>query len=260
MLQGEFAKVDINNNNRTDIFSIGQALGTMALRESNGFVLAAENGFGLMGSENDTFLLLENSPIERKKEVRFNDGAVDPVGRFLCGTMEWDGAKDIGELYSLDTNGKTKLLETGLEISNGMDWTPDGKVFYLTDTLKHVIYAYDYNLETGDISNRRNHIVFAKDEFPDGMTVDVYGEFWVAMWGGSKIVHFDKAGHRLEEIMLPVSHPTSCCFGGENMDILFITTSQFPLTEDERRKCPDAGKTFAVKTKTKGQIQQRYRG
>ncbi len=95
-----------------------------------------------------------------------------------------------------------------------MGWNDNMNIYFVIDTLKHAIFAYDYKIETGDISNKRIHIEFSKDEFPDGMTIDSEGGFWVALWGGSKIVHFDNMGNRIEEISLPVLHPTSCCFGG----------------------------------------------
>ena len=130
----------------------------------------------------------------------------------------------------------------------------------MIDTLRQVMYAYDYQIETGEISNRRIHIQFEENEFPDGMCIDSDGGFWVAMWGGSKVIHFDKNGLKMLDINMPVSHPTSCCFGGKDMKTLFITSSKLPLTDVEKKQYPMAGKTFKVETETIGQQQLQYHG
>jgi sugar lactone lactonase YvrE len=141
-----------------------------------------------------------------------------------------------------------------------MGWNPEKDTFFMIDTLRHAVYAFDYDLKTGNISNKREYIQFKETEFPDGMTIDSKGGFWIAMWEGSRIVHFDKNGVKIKEILLPVLYPTSCCFGGKELKTLFITTSKLPLSEKERKKSPLAGRIFKVETNTIGQIEPRFNG
>ncbi len=92
------------------------------------------------------------------------------------------------------------------------------------------------------------------------MTIDSKGGFWVAMWEGGKVIHFDKTGKRIKEISVPALHTTSCCFGGKDLTTLFITTSKLPLSEKERKENPLAGRTFFVETDTKGQLEPKFNG
>jgi len=260
LLQGKYYKADISTN-MVEEFSVGQPLGFLALREKQkGLVMGVRDGFGFYDEEKNIFDLIEPSPEQNNSKVRFNDGAVDPKGRVFGGTMEWDGAENQGKLFRLNTDRSWNLLEENIHISNGMDWNPQKDAYYLIDTLRHVVYAYDYDMGTGTISNRRIHIQFEENEFPDGMSVDSEGGFWIALWGGSKVVHFDANGIRSEEITVPVTHPTSCCFGGQDMKTLFITSSTLPLSEQELKAKPLAGRLFRVETDIQGQYQKRYHG
>ena len=251
LLKGHLLVGDLSNF-QIKKFIIGKALGVLALRKSGGLVLAAENDFIFFDTDKNKGNIIASVPEIVEHSTRFNEGAIDPKGRFLAGTMTWDGATDIGKLYRLDSDQTVTQLEESLHIPNGMGWSTDGSIFYLTDTTKHIIYAYDYDLKTGNISNRRVHIQFEDDEFPDGMTIDTEGHFWIAFWGGSKVGHFDSEGNHIEDIELPVPHPTSCCFGGPDMKTLFITTSQLVLSDAEKRRHPLAGRTFKVVTDSLG--------
>jgi len=230
-------------------YDVGQPIGVLALKKSGGVITALRDGYAHFDEELQKTDLIYNT-VDANPGTRFNDGAVDPRGRFLAGTMTFNGEEQIGKLFSLDTDFKATELETSLFIPNGMDWA--GDTFYLTDTNQHLIFAYDYDLGTGRISNRRPFIEFADDEYPDGCCIDSQGGFWVAMWGGGKLCRFDKNGNKIEEIDLPVAHPTSCCFGGEDLNILFITTSRLLLSEAEIKDNPQAGKLLSMDTELKG--------
>ncbi|MDW7693546.1 SMP-30/gluconolactonase/LRE family protein [Flammeovirgaceae bacterium SG7u.111] len=257
LLRGKYYKADANTG-VVKGYEMGQPLGVMALCNEGSVVAALKDGFAYYNEKADILEIMEN-PEKSLPETRFNDGAVDPKGRFLAGTMKHDGSKPIGSLYSFETGKKAKKLEEDIYITSGMDWSVDGKTFFLTDTNRHVIWAYDYDLETGNISNRRDHIVFGKDEYPDGMCIDSEGGFWVAMWEGSKLSHFDADGNKIEDIPLPVKYPTSCCFGGDDMKELFITTSLLELDDEEREETRTAGKVLSIRTNVKGKKQYRFR-
>ena len=240
--------------------SIGQPLGVMALREAGGMVLAAHDGFGFTDMEPKSPVILFNNPQPDFPETRFNDGKVDPLGNFVAGTMTFTGEQPIGHLYRLQPDKTVDCLESKLMLSNGIDWSPDSNTCYLVDTNRHVVYAYDYNLRNVAISNRRNFIDFSKDEFPDGLCIDTAGNCWIAMWGSSQLIQFDATGKKSKVIELPVTHPTSCCFGGPQLSTLFITTSKHVLTADEIRQQPLAGKILKIETAFQGQVMRRFKG
>jgi xylono-1,5-lactonase len=200
------------------------------------------------------------SPEQHNPDVRFNDGAVDPRGRFFAGTMQWDGRPALGKLFRLDPDRTITQWEKDIFITNGMGWSPDQRTFYLVDTFAPILYAYDYEIETGDIHNRRDFVVFEEGEYPDGMTIDSEGGFWIAMWSAGKVIRLDPSGKHIGEIRLPVTHPTSCCFGGPDLKTLFITTSQLPLSEKEKAEQPLAGRIFVLETDTTGQVEPRFKG
>jgi len=184
---------------------------------------------------------------------RFNDGKCDAKGRYFAGTMDNNEKEIKGSLYSFDGNA-VKKLEENLFISNGLGWSPDSKKFYLTDSPKRVIFVYDYDLELGIISNKK---VFAsideKDGYPDGLCVDNEGYIWSAHWYGWKITRYAPDGSIDSIYDMPVPKVTSCNFGGENLDTLFITTAAFELSDEELKNAPLSGYTFTLKTKVQGQ-------
>lgn len=263
LLQGLFFTADLVTG-AVGSRSVGQPLGVLAPRESGGLVMALRDGFALFSETTSELTWLYDRAAAHADPhhppMRFNEGAVDPLGRFLAGTMTFDGGQNVGQLYVLHPDHRVTELTHSLHIPNGMNWSLDGNTFFLTDTGQHVIYAYDYDLITGAIANRREFIRFRDDEFPDGMTVDSEGGFWVAMWSGGCIRRFDAAGQPQETIPLPVTHPTSCCFGGNAMTDLFITTSRLVLTDAEQRAQPLAGQLLHLPTNMTGQVQRRYAG
>jgi len=259
LLNGSYFKVDWDSG-ISEEFNVGQELGVMALREKGGLVLGVRDGFGFYDEKTKKMQLIPNSPELEVPEKRMNDGAVDPAGRFFAGTMEYNGANDSGKLYRLNHDLSWVCLEENIFIANGMGWSPDKNTYYLIDTNRNVMHAYDYDVYTGNIKNKRIHIQWNKNEFPDGMCVDSEGGFWVAMWEGYKVSHFDAKGTWIEDIQLPVKHTTSCCFGGEDLKTLLITTSHLNLSKKEKEENPLAGRCFTIETDIKGQIEPRFKG
>lgn len=144
-------------------------------------------------------------------------------------------------------------MESGLTISNGMGWSPDGGTFYLTDSPLRRIYAYDHDEESGEITGRR---VFAdltgSPAFPDGLAVDAEGCVWSAQWDGWCVIRFAPDGREIQRLELPVQRPTSCCFGGPELRTLYITSASVGLSEREIQVCPLSGDLFRVDTETQG--------
>ena len=190
--------------------------------------------------------------------ARFNDGKVDPRGRFWAGTL---GEDNQSCLYKLDPDGSVQIMETGIQISNGLGWSPDLKTMYYTDSPLRVIYAYDFDLNSGSINNRRKFVkVPREDGFPDGLTVDSEGFIWSAHWDGWRVTRYDPDGKIERVIYLPVQRPTSCAFGGPDLDQLFITSAWTGLSETERQEQPLAGDLFLVHGEVKGRKEYDFLG
>jgi sugar lactone lactonase YvrE len=194
-------------------------------------------------------------PLEGVPESRFNDGAVDPGGRFWAGTMNTANpdAPQNG-LYRIDEAGGCVHVFSGITISNGIDWTPDGRIMYYTDTERGTITAYDFDARTGSLAEAR---VFARiDEAegaPDGLCVDAEGHVWSAIWGGSKVIRFAPNGERSAEYALPATQVTSCAFGGRDLSELYVTTARSGLDEGELDAQPLAGDLFRIRPGVRGQ-------
>lgn len=191
---------------------------------------------------------------------RFNDGKCDPAGRFWAGTMSMTGEKNKGALYCLDpVTGCRKVLD-GVTISNGLAWSPDHRTLYYIDTPTREIAAFPYDPETGALGERRVAVRFGDEPgSPDGMTIDSEGMLWVAVWGGSRVDCWNPAtGKRLETIAVPATNVTSCAFGGDGLDELYITTASVGLDPQAQAEEPLAGGLFRASTGTRGFPAFRY--
>jgi sugar lactone lactonase YvrE len=236
--------------NRDRIIQLDELVSCVVLRESGGVVLTLQSGFAGfdLDTEQINFLIQpENHPLSN----RFNDGKCDPFGRFLAGTMAIDETPRAGALYCLDEHLKIKRLLGELSISNGIGWSPDYLTMYLIDSPTKNVFAFDYDLDQGNISNRRV-VVTIPDElkgYPDGMAIDQEGMIWVALWAGFKVTRWNPhTGELLQSISLPAPNVTSCTFGGLNMNELYITTARKDLDQAALAQYPLAGSVFRLKT------------
>jgi sugar lactone lactonase YvrE len=184
---------------------------------------------------------------------RFNDGKCDPAGRFLAGTMDMGEKIPGGALHSFDGSQVTRLLE-GVCISNGLAWSSDHETFYHIDTPTREVKAFDYDLATGQIANPR--VVICVPEalgWPDGMTSDMDGNLWIAMWSGAQVTRWNpRTGRLLEQIPLPAKLVTSCVFGGENLNELYITSARRGLDQADLTAYRYSGSLMRVKTRVQG--------
>jgi len=245
------------DNGQWNTFEIGQAVGCLAFRKSGGLVLGMREGLAFWDPHTAEIVIID-SPEAGRENARFNDGKVGPGGRFWAGTL---GENDQSALYRLDPDLKVHIMETGIQISNGIGWSPDQRTMYYTDTLQRVIYAYDFDLESGSIEKRRKFVTVPEEEgYPDGLTVDSEGFIWSAHWDGWRITRYDPDGKIDKVIYLPVQRPTSCTFGGQDLDLLFITSAWTGLGDAERREQPLAGDIFMVYADVKGQKENLFLG
>jgi sugar lactone lactonase YvrE len=195
------------------------------------------------------------SEVERKLgDNRFNDGKCDSSGRFWAGTMNMKEDAPTGALYCLHRDRSVKKVVSRVTNSNGLGWTPDDRTMFFTDTGAKTVSAFDYSASSGRIKNRRTVMDFSESKLlPDGMAVDSDGMIWIAFCGASVVSRWNPStGKKLDELRLPVTLVTSCCFGGEKLDELFITTARVGLKGEELKKQPQAGALFRVKLDTRG--------
>jgi sugar lactone lactonase YvrE len=229
----------------------GGILPSIAFRQQGGFLFCTGHGFCLADPSGVVIQRLAD-PEAGKADARFNDGAVDPAGRYWAGTMTEQGATS--SLYCLDSRRSVTRMETGLTITNGMGWSPDRKIMYLTDTKRKLIYAYDYDLERGAIDHRRIFVDTSNyPGLPDGISVDTQGFVWSVQNMGGAINRYDPAGKLERTISTPTSAPTSCTFGGEQLTDLYITSSVRLAAQSEKDAPSLAGALFRLPCEVAGQ-------
>jgi sugar lactone lactonase YvrE len=226
-------------------FQVHGHLGAAAPAADGGYVLAAGPGFLYV---DDAGVIRELAqPEAGRTDVRMNDGACDPQGRFWAGTMAYDETPGAGRLYRLELDGSCTQVLTGLTISNGIGWSPDGTTMYFADSGTGDIDAFHFDPATGDLGRRRTiaHIS-TPNVAPDGLTVDHQGNIWVALWNGGALAQYHPDGSLLNTIPLPVDRPTSCAFGDIGGETLFVTTARDGLDEATLGRQPDAGRLLRL--------------
>jgi sugar lactone lactonase YvrE len=230
----------------------------LGLRRAGGFVVAGRDGFALWHDESGTYEPLVD-PEEHLPDSRFNDGAVDPAGRFWAGTMDTkDPAAAESSLYRL-SGGTCDRMLSSVTVANGIDWSPDGRTMYFTDTLRGAIDAFDFDPHTGDVTKRRPFARIDDAEGkPDGLCVDADGCVWSALWGGSRVIRLLPNGERAGEYAVPATQVTSCAFGGAGLDELYITTARSGLGAEELAGQPLAGDLFRLLPGVSGQRPHAY--
>jgi sugar lactone lactonase YvrE len=245
------------------IIDVGQPVSAVGLGADGGLVLAIRDGFGLVHPGSDRV----GEIIEVEKDVtgnRMNDGRCDPAGRFWAGTMatRWEEEPCAGALYRLDgTSGAlaaTKILG-GITVSNGIDWTPDGRQMYYVDSPTQRVDVFDFDAGTGILRNRSAFAtVPAADGLPDGLVVDADGGVWVALFGAGRLRRYSPSGRIDQDIQLPVTLVTSAAFGGADLADLYITTARHRLTAEERDRQPHAGSLFGCRPGQAGKPAHRF--
>jgi sugar lactone lactonase YvrE len=229
-----------------------EMIGMVVPYNENSLVVALQGGLALFHLETgqlDWLTEIEKDSIENRP----NDGKCDSRGRLWLGTMHKGASINSGSLYCMQKNLITSKL-TSLTISNGMAWSRDDKHFYFIDSSLHRIDQYGFDSITGDIQFERTAVTIPSEMgLPDGMTIDEEGMLWVAQWGGFCVCRWDpNTGSLLHKIEVPVPQVTSCTFGGENLDVLFVTTARVGLSEELLLKYPESGHVFSAQMKVRG--------
>lgn len=247
-----------NPSNRADeIIHLPVLATTLVEMTGGGFLVSGIDGIYSFNHDfNDMHKVLcleQNNPV-----TRFNDGKADASGRLWVGSMHMEGKPGYGSLYCVDQNYAVERKLNNVDISNGIVWTSDRTLMYYTHTLSGEILCFDYNNDTGRITNQQTVFEFC-DQYPDGMAIDACNNLWIAIWGESKVVCLDTASRCITQIV-DVQAPlvSAVAFGGENLQTLYITTSRLGLTDADLQKYPQSGGLFSYETNIKGTLFNKF--
>jgi sugar lactone lactonase YvrE len=234
---------------------VGKRVGAAVPGVDGTLALAADEGFARLREDGSYELL---APVEPAAADSFmNDGKCDASGRFWAGTVgvREDGlaADGAGALYCLEPDGSVRRVLSGVSLSNGMDWSPDGLTFYFIDSRLSSIDAFAFDVSSGELGDRRPiELGLPAGAFADGMCVDSDGCLWAAIWGTGEVRRYTPSGRLDSVVPVPVTQPTSCVFAGDDLDVLVITSARRTLSEARLENEPHAGGVFACRPGVSG--------
>lgn len=197
--------------------------------------------------------------VEAGRPRRLNDGAVDPAGRFVVGTLDLGPRADDNQLVRIEDDGRIHVLDDDLTLSNGVAWSTDGHTMFTVDTLRHCVFARAYDPDTGAVGRRRVHLDLPT-ELPDGIAVDCEDGLWVALYGKGQVRRYDRTGNRTHSLSVPAPHTTSLAFAGPDLQTIVITTGYAELTPAERLIHPLSGSLFTATVGIAGHPTPTWRG
>jgi D-xylonolactonase len=242
----------------TVVLNRGLSVSGIGLNRTGELVFAGAGGLQLWCAEQG------NRSIVREYEnevLPFNDLIVGPGGRVYAGTIYWgpNGMEKPGRLYLIERDDSVRVVDEGIELANGLGFSPDDRTLYFTDSAARTIYAYDVRSDTGELLNKRVFVSVPREEgIPDGLTVDNDGFVWSAQWYGAQVVRYDTDGAVERRIALPVRQVSSVTFGGEDLTDLYITTAGEPWSSQlappgyDYDTGPTGGPLFRVRLDVQG--------
>ena len=182
---------------------------------------------------------------------RLNDGATDPAGRFLVGTLSLGGPSEREVLVRLEADGRLTVLDDDLALSNGLAWSADGRRMFSVDTLRRTVSVRDYDPGSGAVGPRRVHLRL-EGGLPDGIAMDAADHLWVAVWGGGEVRRFAPDGSLVDRMATGAPHTSSVAFAGDDLRTLVITTATSELSDDQVAAHPDSGRLFCARADVPG--------
>lgn len=235
-----------------------QHVGAAKPRTNGGLVLNLRDGIGLLPPADGAMTWLV---YWAREGMRGNDAGVDPAGRLWAGTMRYDQASEGGFLARVDKAGRATVVLPAVSISNGVGWSPAEDLMYYVDTPTRRVDVFDYDLSTGDVTNRRPLVEITDTPgVPDGLCVDADGCVWVAVNGGGQVRKYTPAGELDRIVEVPATQVTACCFGGDDLTDLYVTTGREGFTDSEATAQPLAGSLFVIPNAGNGMPTPRFPG
>lgn len=243
---------------RYDLGGYVSAIAPMEDRAAGWVVARDQSIFAL--SESGTLSELASPERRHAGEVRTNDGAADPWGRYWIGSMAFDAKEGRGSLYRYHETSGLETLLSGVTISNGIGWSLDDRSMYYVDSGPGTIYVFDVD-DTGAVAHQR---VFAQldvpsEGTPDGLCVDAEGALWVAVWGGYEVRRYAPSGEIIGRVAVATAQPSCCAIGGANGTTLYVTTAQEDMSPELLAGEPEAGRLCCVDVGVAGLAINPYR-
>jgi len=237
----------------------------IAIHAGGGLVVALRGGFVHLDTLAGAVTPIAPAPYDTKT-TRFNDGRVDPAGRFWVGTLYEPRDKQAAEMYVLDRGQVRLAWSGGMTVSNGLGFSLDGGTMYHSDTTSHRIDRYRFDAAAGVASEPQRFQRFSTDKAasdyggrPDGATVDSEGAYWCAMFEGGHLLRFAPDGELLREIALPLRCPTMMAFGGDDLRTLYITSASHKRPAAECAQYPLTGRVLSLRVDVAGRLEPAYR-
>lgn len=246
-------------NGRTEtVYKSAAHIGALALTDK-GNLIFTENSAVAMLELQDGEVSLISPAVHDGAGCRFNDGACDPQGRFISGLMHEGPDRNPGALYRFGSSGDVCLIQQGIALPNGIAWSEDGNTFYFVDSIACSIFKATYRAHGKPAHVRLFARTPAGRGRPDGIALDKEGGLWVCQFNGGCLLRYDRKGYLSNHVTMPVPRPTSCCFGGDELGTLFITTARFAMTDSELIQYPDAGDLYAITPEISGNSRYRFK-
>ncbi|AYN66026.1 SMP-30/gluconolactonase/LRE family protein [Euzebyella marina] len=254
-IEGKYLHQLVLETNEHHFWQLPSMTGAAIPEITGNILLALEDGLASFQVANKDFRkhgILKNED----SKMRYNDGKVGPNGDFYIGSMHKEFDPESGNLYKVTSKGQVSVAIPNTTISNGMAWTADKKTFYFSDTENYRIDRYDFDIDSGNLKNRKTAFNIPKElGGADGMCIDSEDMLWIAHWGGACIRQWNpRTGEIIQKIEVAAPHVTSCCFGGKNLDTLYITTARSGLSEEQLEKHPQSGGLFTFKPGVTGTL------
>ncbi|MFI6698553.1 SMP-30/gluconolactonase/LRE family protein [Streptomyces sp. NPDC050509] len=255
MLAGDLLTFGADGTRAPGRHHLGQVAAAWRPRTSGGVVAAVERGFALIAPDGT---VTRGEELWSDPTIRMNEGGCDPAGNFYCGSMAYDTRPGAGRVFRLTPGGETSVVHTGVTISNGLAWSPEGDFAYYVDTPTQSIARVTVDPESGRFATPEPWVrVDPADGAPDGITVDAEGGVWVALWGGSAVRRYTAKGVLDTVVEVNARQVSACAFGGDDYRRLFITTSRENVPDGED---PAAGAVFTVEPGIAGRAPLPYAG
>lgn len=210
---------------RPEQLTAGLGINGFRINKRGGFTITNNQGIWLWNGDTDPVLIADEV---QGSKCQMNDCVADPLGRLISGSNFYDPHESYepGKLIRVDNDGTVAILDEGFDLSNGLGFSPDCQTLYFTDSVARCIYAYDYDVSSGEARNRRVLVRVPDTEgIPDGLAVDAQGFIWSAQWYGSCIVRYDAEGKVERRIKTPAKQTSSISFGGPDLTDIFITSA-----------------------------------
>jgi sugar lactone lactonase YvrE len=235
----------------TDRHCFDEMIGAVVVAEDGSLLVAAQECLVAIGTDGSRRIGPRIIPAGARR--RLNDGATDPAGRFLVGTLSLEGPSSSKSeiLVRLEPDGRVTQLDSDLRVSNGIAWSADGTLLYSIDTRRKLVFVRNYDASTGNIGERRIHLEIT-DGFPDGMAIDAADHLLVAIWGAGEVRRFAPDGRHTDTLAVPAPHTSSVAFAGDDLSTLVITSGRTRLDDIALRAAPDSGRLFVTRTDVPG--------